>query len=953
MLSHKILKRKDISRTTSYYADSADDYYVKEGDVCEWQGKGAEILGLHGAVDKKKFHELLSGKVAGKSTRPATRKDSEERIGIDFTFSAPKSVSMQSLISDDAEIIKAHDKAVQRAIEIAETRAQARQKINGKSRVETTGNLIVAKFRHETSREQDPQLHTHCAIMNLTCRKDGKWRALKNDEIIKTTRYLGAVYRAELAAELTKLGYQLRHERDGLFELAHISREQLEEFSLRSAQIEKKLAEEGLTRETASKSKKQLVTLQTRKRKVSIEREKLFNRWRDRAKSLNINFNHHNFKYEIDKDLKSVREILPEYAASEAAKRSVKFAIHHLTERQAVVDERVLLDTALKHAVGSACLSDIEQEIKNFVEQGYLIKEAPLYLPADEIRSQKPGRTRQAWIAELTEKNIHKKRARERVDAAIANGGLMPLELRYTTQTALDREKSILKIEREGRDVLLPIMPAEMAQKHFASTNLNEGQRASAELILTTKNRVVGVQGFAGTGKSHMLKVVKATIEEQGYNMRALAPYGSQVKALRELGIESNTLASFLHAKDKKINEQTILVVDEAGVVPARLMNQTLKLAEKAGVHVVLLGDTEQTKAIEAGPAFSQLQLAGMQTAHMNEIKRQEKNPILKEAVEFAAKGETSKSIQRITSISEIKEDLDRYASMAKYYIQLPESERNQTLIVSGTNEARRKINHMVRSGLGRSGNGFEFDTLIRRDTTQAERRFSKHYRIGDLIQPEKDYIRSGLKRGQLYKVKETGPGNRLTVLTESGENITFNPMAYKKISVYQPERSEFSVGDVVRITRNDAALDLANGDRMKVTELQEGNIILTNGKRSVTLPTEKPLHIDHSYATTVHSTQGATDKRILIDIETSSLTTAKDVYYVAISRATKEARIYTNNAKELPVAIARENIKLAAFDIVREKNREMEKMNHHKKSQLNFTKISQIQKIDSEKSRG
>jgi conjugative relaxase-like TrwC/TraI family protein len=924
MLSHKILTRKDIGRTANYYEDGADDYYAKEGDVCEWQGKGAEILGLHGLVDSKEFRELLAGKIDGKSARAATRNDSKERIGIDFTFSAPKSVSMQSLIAGDPDIIKAHDKAVQYAIELAEARAQARRKINGKSQVEATGNLIVAKFRHETSREQDPQLHTHCVIMNLTRRKDGQWRALKNDEIIKMTKYLGAVYRAELAAELNKLGYQLRHERDGFFELAHISREQLEEFSLRSAQIEKKLAEDGLTRETASQSQKQQATLKTRARKVSVERESLFNAWCDKAKSLSIDFNHKNYAYQNDPHQKSVSDILPEYAASEAAKRSLRFAVNHLTERQAVIEERVLIDTAMKHAVGSARLSDIEQEIKTRVEEGYLIKEDPLYLPADEIRSQsqKPGKTRNAWIAELIEKNIDKQKARERVDAAIDNGGLLPLETRYTTQTALDREKAILKIEREGRDTLTPIMTSDIAKEYFASTNLNEGQRRSAELILTTQNRVVGVQGFAGTGKSHMLKTAKSAVEEQGYNMRALAPYGSQVKALRDLNVESNTLASFLHAKDKKIDEKTVLVIDEAGVVPARLMEQTLKLAEKHGARVILLGDTAQTKAIEAGRPFDQLQSAGMQTAHMSEIQRQEKNSQLKKAVELAAEGDTYSSLQRITSISEIKEDIDRYATIARDYVQLPNIDRDRTLIVSGTNDARREINGMVRSGLGMAGCGTEFDTLIRRDTTQAERRFSKHYRIGDIIQPEKDYVKSGLARGQLYKVKETGPGNRLTVLSESGEKITFNPMNYKKISVYQKERSEFSIGDHVRITRNDAALDLANGDRMKVAALEEGNIVLTDGKRNVTLPTEKPLHVDHAYATTVHSTQGLTDDRVLIDVETSSLTASKDVYYVAISRARKEARIYTNNVGGLPDAIARESIKLSAFDLVRETNK-------------------------------
>lgn len=245
MLSHKILTRQSVGRVANYYGDGADDYYAKDGKAHQWQGRGAEALGLSGAVDDERFRELLAGRVDGRTpgSRGATRQDSHTRIGLDLTFSAPKSVSLQALVHGDAGIVAAHDRAVARALEHAEERAQARQKTAGKTRIETTGNLIMAKFRHETSREQDPQLHTHAVVMNLTRRADGQWRALKNDEIVKTTRYLGAVYNAELAAELQKLGYQLRHERDGNFELAHISRTQLEGFSRRSGQIAERLAQ--------------------------------------------------------------------------------------------------------------------------------------------------------------------------------------------------------------------------------------------------------------------------------------------------------------------------------------------------------------------------------------------------------------------------------------------------------------------------------------------------------------------------------------------------------------------------------------------------------------------------------------------------------------------------------------------------------------------------------------
>lgn len=931
MLSHKVMTRQNIGAAASYYGDGADDYYAKEGESMEWQGEGAKALGLTGSVDSERFKELMAGEIkpGQQIIRTDARKDSNARIGIDLTFSAPKSVSIQALVAGDGEIIKAHDRAVAKAIEAAEERAQARKKVDGKTMVENTGNLVVAKFRHETSREKDPQLHTHAVVLNMTQRSDGQWRALKNDEIIKMTKYLGAVYRAELSAELAKQGYSIRHDRDGMFELGHISRAQLEGFSQRSAQIEERLAKQGLTRETATAAEKQAATMQSRAGKTSAEREAVFHDWQARAKELGIDFNRREWAGQAVKGPHTERQSTPaEFAADVAAQRAVRYAVNHLTERQAVMTESKLIDTAIKHGMAGATLKDVEAEIKRQTERGYLIRENAMYRPADGAAPGDRGRTREAWQAELQASGLAPTAARERVETAIARGSLIATEVQYTTQTALEREKRIHSIERDGRGALAPIMQRETATAMLAGTNLNSGQRSAAELITTTGNRVIGVQGYAGVGKSHMLDTAKQMIEANGYEVRALAPYGSQVKALRELGVEANTVASFLKAREKNIGERTVLVIDEAGVMPARQMDQILKLAEKAGARVVLMGDTAQTKAIEAGRPFDQLQVAGMATARMDEIQRQ-KDPQLKQAVELAAQGKAAQSLGKISTIVEIGNDQERRLAVAKDYMALMPSERDKTIIVSGTNEARREINAAVREGLGTKGRGIEFDTLIRRDTTQAERRFSKYYQVGDVIQPEKDYPKTGLKRGELYRIEDTGPGNRLVLTSEAGDRLAINPMQHSKLSVYQPERAELSPGDKVRITRNDAALDLANGDRFTVERVTPGMVTLRSEHRSVQLPTDKPLHVDHAYATTVHSSQGLTANRVLIDAQTKSLTTAKDVYYVAISRARHEARIYTNDTQELPKAISRENVKHAALDLSYKQHRSPAEREH------------------------
>jgi conjugative relaxase-like TrwC/TraI family protein len=916
VLSHKVLTRQDVARAASYYEDGADDYYASEGEASAWQGRGAELLGLEGAVDSARFRELLAGHVdaSESSSRVSTRQDAQSRIGIDLTFSAPKSVSLQALVGGDRRIVEAHDRAVSRAIAAAEERAQARKKVRGQSHVEDTRNLVVAKFRHETSREKDPQLHTHALVLNLTRRGDGAWRALRNDEIVKSTKYLGALYRAELAAELQRLGYSLRYERGGMFELAHMKRGQLAAFSQRAAQIERRLAAEGLSTETATAAQKQRVKLATRPRKVPTDRAALFAEWRERARDIEIDFTRRDG---LLAGGRGEANLAPSaVAAAEGARRSVRFAIAHLTERQAIVSEPELYDVALKHAVGSATLADTRRELQRLAESGYLVPEQPLYRSADGLPGT-PAISRDAWVRTHAASGADRNAARERVDQDIASGRLVLAERRYTTQTALERERRILGVEREGRGSVTPVAEPEAVRVRLASMRLGEDQRAAVELVTTTAHRVVGVQGYAGTGKSHMLDEAKRLIEEHGYRVVALAPYAAQVRTLRGIGVEAKTVASFLAAREKDLDARTVLVIDEAGTVPTRQMEQALRLAEERGARVVLLGDTRQTKAIEAGRPFDQLQAAGMATAVVGEIRRQ-KDPVLRRAVAFAARGEAEASLAHLKSVREIRDDHDRQRAIASDYARLPEEERSGTLVVSGTNEARREINCAIRQDLGLAGQGRELATLTRRDTTQAERLFAKNYAVGDVIQPERDYRKVRLARGELYEVVENGPGNRLTVRSERGEVVEFSPMTCRKLSVYEPERAELAVGDRVRITRNDAALDLANGDRFTVAAVGQRSVTLADGRRTVELPTDRPLHLDHAYATTVHASQGTTAERVLIDACTRSRTTSQEVYYVAISRAERDARVYTDDLARLPAAIAREHEKHAALDLER-----------------------------------
>eukprot|EP00887_Chlorella_sp_A99_P004482 scaffold43.g4482.t1 len=655
---------------SKYLAEHQDDYYSRDGAAAQWQGKAAQALGLTGTVDQEAFLRALRGNFGPEiKLSRSIRLDSKARGALDITFSPPKSISIQALVGKDASVIEAHDHAVTKALEFIESElVRARQTEGGVTTMERTGNAAIAKFRHETARPtagaySDPQLHTHALLMNITQRADGRWVAVCNDDIFRLKSIAESVYHAELASGLERVGHTLRYE-DKSFELAHISRPQIEGLSKRSEDVNAELAALGLDRQTASRALKQTLTLKTRQGKApAITRDELQKDWERQAKALGIDFS------AAKQPVQKTRELSPE-AAAWVADECLKWAIKHHTERESVMDGKTLLKTVLLRSHGTGLkLPELKAAVRRSLNQGHLLLGTLEYRLARDCAGQELSRS--AWITQQVQQGMSPKHAQNHVRQSIARGELIPTGARYTTQVTREREKRILQIERAGRGQVTPILPAEAACLALTGRSLKPGQRAAAELILATADRFVGVQGLAGTGKSHMLAQVKATAESAGYTVKAVASYGKQIEALRELGIQARTVASVLEARQKnrfKLDAKTVLVIDEAGVVPARIMERLMKMAEADGARVVLLGDTGQTKAIEAGRPFHQLQAAGMATALMGDIRRQ-KTPELKEAVELAAKAEASASLsvldRKLQAVRTVKDDGERYDQIA------------------------------------------------------------------------------------------------------------------------------------------------------------------------------------------------------------------------------------------------------------------------------------------------
>src|SRR5215469_13075017 len=275
------------------FANAQANYY-SEGESIkgQWHGRLAEQWGLRGEVDQELFARLANGQHPSTSeqlvrrttareyvdARGETIKTMEHRAGWDATFSAPKSVSLTALVGGDDNVRRAHRESVRVAIDELEKYAQAR--MGGNRPAETTGKWVAAKFEHDSARPVDgyaaPQLHTHVVFFNLTEMENRERRALQPKELYRTQQYATAVYRAELAARLRELGYEIERGRSGQPEIKGYSKEYIEASSPRRQQITAHLAEEGMRGAGAA----QIAAHRTRDAKSALSADEMFERHR-------------------------------------------------------------------------------------------------------------------------------------------------------------------------------------------------------------------------------------------------------------------------------------------------------------------------------------------------------------------------------------------------------------------------------------------------------------------------------------------------------------------------------------------------------------------------------------------------------------------------------------------------------------------------------------------------
>jgi conjugative relaxase-like TrwC/TraI family protein len=871
------------SQAQAYHAEefsNARENYYTQGDQIpgEWHGRLAEQWGLRGEVCEEHFQRLSEGQhptTGGQLVRHQTAREyvnrhgekvspMEHRAGWDATFSAPKSVSLTALVGGDDRVREAHRKSVAVALDELERYVQAR--IGGNLPAETTGKWAAAKFEHDSARPVDgyaaPQLHTHVVFFNLTETEDGEAHALQPRELYKTQQYATAVYRSELATRLKTLGYEIERGKNGQPEIKGYSAEYLAASSPRRQQIEEHLAKGNQRGADAA----QIAAHKTREAKLSLSHAEVQQRHREIAEA---------FGNQPDRVVRAAQEMVHDMGQEAPHKRvqsAMTFSKERNLEREAVVDERELLRDALRRSMGEATFTEVRIEFEKRIGAGEFI--------GVEKKSGAPGRA-------------------------------------FTTEEMIGYERETIQMMREGQNKYTALASFETRRTiERDHPHLSQSQRAAVEQILASRDQVTALEGVAGAGKTTSLAVVREAAEREGYKVEGFAPTSRAAQKLAEAGIESSTLQRHLaRSEEPHDGQKRLYILDESSLASTKQMNEFLHRI-KENDRVLLVGDTRQHEAVEAGRPYQQLQEAGVQTARLDEIMRQ-KDPALREVVEQLSRGQVREAIQNLDSQGRVHEIVDRderLKEIASEYANQPEG----TLVVSPDNQSRMQINQIIHREMQTRGQVDHREQRLRvltarQEITGADRQWAEQYEPGDVVRYAKGSKTYGIQAGEYARVERVNAKeNVLTVGKQNGEHVSYDPRRLQGVTLYRETERAFSQGDRIQFTAPNREQHIANRELGTIEKIDvTGNLQLRlDSGRSVSFNAKENPHLDYGYAVTSHSSQGQTADRVLIHVDTEQAgekLVNRRLAYVAVSRGRFDAQLYTNDKNQLAGTLSRQ----------------------------------------------
>lgn len=630
-----------------------EDYYSR--DRGEWHGAGAAALGLTGAVEASDFAELCAGFDPGTGAALAQNAGENDRTALfDCTFSVPKSVSVAWSVGDESTrstIERLHDEAVRAALGEIQERAISTRRGHGGAQQERV-EMIASTWRHGTSRELDPQLHTHATILNVCQRADGSWGTLDGSHLYDLQKIFGASYRLHLEQALRENGFGT--ERDGeSFRVSAVPHALERDLSKRRNQIEAALRERGARGAKAS----EVAALGTRK-----------------AKDHNVSAD----------DLRAGwRQVAAEYGYDEAAARPLADPVQNLdlpaaagvldeaTEFKAILRAKDIEYRALVDAMGTG---------QGRAAAGAVAKEAA----GQAVKLRGPD----GKIYYTT---------RELIDA----------ERSVMTTARAGTTASGHQISDRAVDAAL----TQLEQANgFA---LSDEQAAAVRSVTTEPGKIKVIVGDAGTGKSTSMQAVRLAYAADGYEVVGTAPSSKAAGGLEEgTGIKSTTIDSLLGRIDAgklTLTERSVIVLDEAGMVDSRRMAALVDAADRAGAKLIMVGDHKQLQPVGPGTVFRHLadDERGVGHARLEDIRRQ-RDGAERDAVRQLSRGEAAEAMRHYIDQGRVEVKQTHTQAVRevaqKYVAAADEVDKDQALALASTNARVRDINQAVRSELESRG---------------------------------------------------------------------------------------------------------------------------------------------------------------------------------------------------------------------------------------------------------
>lgn len=842
-----------------YY--TVGDYYTKGSDEhSEWAGKVATELGLEGSVDPTMFKELLAGRVAGQQLgRRRADGTIQHHPGWDFAVNAPKSVSIMALVAQDQRVLESHEQAVGEAISWLEGHAAFRFRRQGEVVHETTGRILAARITEHASRELDPHLHTHVVVMNITDRRDGApMTSMETRAMFAEQMVAGQIYRNDLAQRLRAHGFELETDpHRGLFEIKGVPEHLVKEWSKRAEQINAHAEEHGRTGQAARVAS----FYQTRKAKLKTTIEGLRERWDKEAGPLLEVL--HKVRDAADRD-----GVIDHEATRAIAGRAALFGIRNKETREAVNSEGQLIRTGLAVHVGEVSLEDVRPFFKAHEEREKLL--ATRTQTGDAVLTR--GRT---------------SRATARLEIALSKHLAL----------ALDDTRPLVSTDR-----LLSVLEGEALS--------SQQERALAKLA-TSRDRLIGVHGVAGSGKSTLVRALVNAVDPD-VRVQALAPTSSAAAELgKKANIPSQTVMNLIVSGGRKLTGNDLLVVDEAGQLSNRQASRLLELSRDTGARILFLGDNEQTGAIEQGKAFWLLQQLGLPKAELTETIRQQDEK-MKKAVREARLGEYARAIGFLDSVVSGDKASKLAKDLVDHWVRLAPETRSATNILVLDNATRITVNANVRRGLQNEGviaaEDVPLKILAPAGLTSEERRMARLYTKGQVVMFNRDIDRLGVVRQTEYAVaglgREAGGREVVRLEDQKGRIISWDPRRTRAslVSVFNVQDRGLAKGDRIQWRLATKELGLKNAERGTV-ERMEGDVATirwdrTGERKEIDLAQYKTW--DHGYAETVYSSQSKTYPRVFVLAPVGSSLVTGQNFYTAITRAEFSVTLWTEDRADL-----------------------------------------------------